>query len=238
MLTDFHTHVLPCVDDGSGSVEESLRMLELSWSQGIRRVVATPHFYAGRTDPDRFLEARAESAELLAGAMAGNSQLPEVKLGAEVHYYRAMSETEELHRLAIQDSNFILVEMPMAHWTDNMLRELELIRQRQGLIPIVAHVDRYIEPWRKRGIPEALEALPVLVQANAGAFLRRTSRSMALKMLKKGQIQLLGSDCHNMESRRPCLGEAAQIIRRSLGDEGLQSVYEAQSRVFPEESIL
>lgn len=233
MLMDFHTHVLPGIDDGSASVEESLAMLGAEWSQGIRRVVATPHFYAGRTDPERFLAARTEAMEHLTQAMAGKQELPELELGAEVHYFRAMSESEELHRLKIGKSDCILVEMPMTRWTEKMLRELELIRQRQGLTPIVAHVDRYIEPWHTRGIPEALEALPVLVQANAGFFLRRSTRGLAIRMLKKGQIQLLGSDCHNMDSRRPCLGEAAEIIRRSLGEAGLQSVYEAQERVFP-----
>ena len=57
-VTDFHSHVLPGVDDGSASVEESLAMLRLAAQQGIRRVVATPHFYPRYDDLERFLERR------------------------------------------------------------------------------------------------------------------------------------------------------------------------------------
>ena len=68
-LTDFHSHILPEVDDGSRSVRQSLEMLRLEGEQGIRRVVATPHFYARQDTPERFLRRRERAWNALRGEM-------------------------------------------------------------------------------------------------------------------------------------------------------------------------
>ena len=82
-VTDFHTHVLPGIDDGSASIEESLEMLRSLGQQGASRVVAVPHFYANYDSPDRFLKKRAAAVEALTGVMAGQAALPELYFGAE-----------------------------------------------------------------------------------------------------------------------------------------------------------
>ena len=147
MLTDFHSHILPGVDDGSADPEQSLEMLRMEAEQGICRVVATPHFYPRHDDPVRFLQRRARGAEKLAERIAGESGLPELILGAEVHYYPGMSESNVLSQLTIGNGKCIMIEMPGAPWTEKMFRELELIYEKQGLIPVIAHIDRYIGPW-------------------------------------------------------------------------------------------
>lgn len=220
-VTDFHSHILPRLDDGSQSLEESLLMLRSSREQGIDHLVATPHFYPYRDDPDRFLDARERAAEQLRSAMAREADLPRLTLGAEVYYYRGMSESDALDRLTIGGERCILIEMPIAPWTPEMYRELENIRVQRGIVPIVAHIDRYIRPFATHGIPRNLERLPVPVQANADFFLNRSTAGMAMRMLKKGQIHLLGSDCHNMKNRKPNLGPALQKIRQKLGEDPL-----------------
>ena len=65
MFIDFHTHILPGIDDGSASVEESIELLKAEAAQGITKVVATPHFYANYDSPERFLERRAKAKVLL-----------------------------------------------------------------------------------------------------------------------------------------------------------------------------
>ena len=61
ITTDFHSHILPGIDDGSKSIEESLEMLALSYGSGVRRMVATPHFYPRHQNPDSFVLERAEA---------------------------------------------------------------------------------------------------------------------------------------------------------------------------------
>lgn len=232
MIADLHSHILPGIDDGSASVEESAALLKLLREQNISQVVATPHFYPTQDRPDRFLARRQRALEQLQAHLgAGLRDYPRITLGAEVYYYPGMSDSEVLRKLTIGDGDCILVEMPMGPWTEAMYRDLVQIRERQGLTPVIAHVDRYISPLRTFGIPAQLEQLPVLVQANASFFLRRGTRNMALRMLKKGQIHLLGSDCHNLTHRPPQLGNAVEEIRSHLGEEALERVALLQKRV-------
>ena len=218
-FTDFHSHILPGIDDGSKSLEQSIAMLQMEAQQGIQRVVATPHFYAQSDKPEHFLKRRQEAERLLREEMAKHPDLPRVEIGAEVYYYNGISDTDILSELTIGKTPFILVEMPMSEWTSRMYRELENISIKQNLIPIVAHVDRYIAPFRTNGIPKRLGELPVMVQATASFFEEKRTRCMALRMLKKGQIHLLGSDCHDLKDRKPNLGEVLKLIRRECGSD-------------------
>lgn len=216
-ITDFHSHILPQIDDGSASVEESLSMLRLLAEQGVSRVVATPHFYPNYDDPERFLTRRARAYEALLEVMKEQPGLPQIILGAEVAFFHGMSESELLPQLTFEKKHCILIEMPPPPWSDAMYGELEAIRTKQGLVPVVAHVDRYINPLRTHRIPQRLAQLPVLVQANASFFLKPAAASMAMKLLKADQIQLLGSDCHNLTTRPPEMGRAVERIADKLG---------------------
>lgn len=232
-IIDFHSHVLPGIDDGSASLEESLEMLRLEREQGISCVVATPHFYAHHDSPERFLARRKKAEKALRSAMADEPGLPELIVGAEVYFFPGISECDAINELTIAGKRFILIEMPESPWTPGMLRELEDIRFRYGITPVIAHVDRYIAPFRTHGIPEQLEQLPVLVQANANFFLRSGTKRMALRMLRKGQIHLLGSDCHDMSVRRPNLGVAVTQIEHHLGTDILEQIRACQAQILP-----
>ena len=233
MFTDFHSHILPEIDDGSASVEESIKLLEIEAQQGIERVVATPHFYANHDSPERFLERRAKAKSLLEEALENRDDLPKIEIGAEVHFFRGISDSEFLPELTISNKRFILIEMPMSEWTDSMYSEIEAIYTQRGITPIMAHMDRYISPFRTRKIPEKLSKMPVLVQANASFFLQGgLTTGLALKLLKEDKIQLLGSDCHNLTKRPPKLGLAAEIIERKLGKEFLRRVEKYGENIF------
>lgn len=214
---DFHSHILPGVDDGSRSVEESLEMLRAEARQGIGTVVATPHFYANHDTPERFLRRRAAAWEMLQTAMALEAGLPEIILGAEVYYFSGISDSDQLHRLTTGQKRYIMLEMSTVPWTQNMYQEMENIYTKHGITPIIAHIDRYISPLRHRQILDRLEELPVLVQANSDFFLRPMTAPLALRMLKEKRIHLLGSDCHNCSTRKPELGRAIEKIEKHLG---------------------
>lgn len=232
MLTDFHSHILPGMDDGSPDAETSLEMLRRESRQGIARVVATPHFYARREQPEHFLNRRDRAEKRLRQVLAEREGLPELLVGAEVHFFRGIAESDWLPCLTIRNTGSILVEMPPAPWPEAVCRELADIWERRGITPIVAHVDRYIGPFRTHGIPRLLQELPVLVQANAEFFLERTTARMALNMLKADQIQLLGSDCHNLTDRKPNLGDAVERITTKLGRGPIEQILTYETHVF------
>lgn len=223
-LVDFHSHILPGIDDGSASLEESIAMLKMEAEQGIERVIATPHFYANYDTPKQFLERRNEAEAILREEMSKHDNLPQVEIGAEVYYFSGISESDILKELTIYKKRCILIEMPMPPWNDHVYKELENIFTKQRLIPIIAHVDRYIAPFHTHGIPKRLSELPVYVQANASFFNRSSTKRMAMRMLRNDQIHLLGSDCHNTSSRAPNLGTAIKLIKDSLGLQTLRRI--------------
>ena len=230
-FVDFHSHILPGIDDGSASLEESVSMLQQEAKQGIRCVVATPHFYAQHDMLEHFLMRRREASEKLLQSMEEHPELPSIVLGAEVYFFPGMSNCEELSELTIGNTGYMLLEMPPAPWTTKMYGELEEIRAKRDIIPIIAHVDRYLGLINTFGIPKQLEKMPVLVQANASFFLQKNTQARAIRMLEKDQIQLLGSDCHNMKNRPPKLGEAVQVISRNASASAIRRVWHYQEQV-------
>lgn len=224
MITDFHSHVLPGIDDGSASLEESIAMLRMASEQGIRHVIATPHFYPRHDSPERFFARRDRAEAMLREEMEKYDDLPKLSVGAEVYFFHGISESDEIQALTIDETGCILLEMLGSPWTDSMYHELEELRAKQGIMPLIAHIDRYIGPMRTYGIPERLAQLPVMVQANASFFLRTATRGMAMRLLRNKQIHLLGSDCHNLTDRKPNLGLAVSAIEKKLGSDTISWV--------------
>lgn len=224
MLIDFHSHILPGVDDGSATLEESVEMLQMEAQQGITHVVATPHFYAQYDDPDHFLEQRAAAASALQAEMKKHEGLPQITLGAEVYYFQGISDCQHLSRLTLGTGNAVLIELPLAPWPESVYRDLAGIWEKQRLVPVIAHIDRYIRPFQTFHIPRRLELLPVLVQANASFFYERSTAAMAARMLKADQIHLVGSDCHSSGVRKPDMEDAIAQILRFVGEEGIRRI--------------
>ena len=230
-LIDFHTHILPGIDDGSSSLEESIAMLRMTGEQGIRNVIATPHFYPQYDSLEHFLQRRDNAFATLCEKTGEMSELPTVILGAEVYFFRGMSQSDSLDRLTIGEKKCILLEMPAISWTDEIYRELYEIHAQRGIVPIIAHVERYITPFNQGKVMRQLAELPVLVQANANFFVKRSTARMAARLLKEDRIHLLGSDCHNMVQRKPNLDLAVQRIRTSLGDDSLCRIEQHQAEL-------
>lgn len=232
-IIDFHSHILPGIDDGSRNVEESIALLRKEAEQGITHVIATPHFYPRHDTPERFLERRAEAEMLLREEMSKHTGLPKLSIGAEVYYFNGISDSDSILLLTIDKERCILVEMPLCPWPEKVYRELEDIYCKQGLLPVVAHIDRYLGRFRTYGIPNRLAELPVLVQANADFFLNKSTAATALRMLKKDQIHLLGSDCHNLSDRSPNLMEAVTVIEKRLGSGPIEAICQWQQQALP-----
>ena len=210
-VSDLHSHVLPGIDDGSGSPEESLAMLRETAAQGIRIIAATPHFDPRSDTPEAFLARRNRAAEALMEKLEPG--MPRLLLGAEVRYFRGISESDALPLLTLEGGKALLLELPMEPWPEELWKELAQFRQRTGILPIIAHIDRYIGPFRTRCIPERLGELELLVQANSGFFLKKTTSALAMRLLREDKIHLLGSDCHGMQYRHPDLGAVLEKIQ-------------------------
>lgn len=211
-MIDIHSHILPEMDDGSKSTTESLAMLRTAAAQGISVMAATPHFYPQQNDPESFLLRRALSVERL--WKEWEEGLPELILGAEVAYFEGISRAEKMRELCYEGTNLLLLEMPFASWTERMAKEVQMLGRQCGIHVLLAHVERY-RHYKKAPVWNELLAGEVSVQCNAEFFIDRWTKRRARHMLEVGEIQLIGSDCHNMRSRMPNMGEALQVIGES-----------------------
>lgn len=220
-VIDIHSHILPCMDDGSRSVEESLQMLRALKEQGIVSVAATPHFYGMKDSPQSFLQRRGEAAAALRQAM--EPELPQLLLGAEVYYFDGITGAQDLDLLKLENTGYLLLEMPFFPWTERMLHDILTLQSRNDTSVILAHVERYF-PYQKKSVWAALCAEGVQMQCNAEAFLNWRTKRRALRMLHGGAVRFLGSDCHNMMARPPRMGEAAAVIEKALGADFLKQL--------------
>lgn len=236
-FADIHSHILPGIDDGSQSVEESLRLLRASAAQGVGTMVATPHFYARHNTPENFLAIRAAAREKLARAVErakDANELPRICCGAEVAYFSGLGSCEQLPQLCIEGTNVLLLEMPFCRWSDAVWADVLRAKSSYGLQIVVAHIERYIDEQPAGMLDTMLEA-GMLIQANAESFLSWRSRFKALRRLKAGKIHFIASDCHNMERRPPNIAAAAEIIEKKCGRQAVQALA-ANARVLIEEA--
>ena len=220
-MIDVHTHILPGIDDGSKSVEMSLEMLRISAAQGVKTVVATPHFYPTRNNPEKFYEDRQRAWEQL-GQLPDD--LPQVLLGAEVAYFEGISRSSQLEAMRLGSSDLLLVEMPMSPWTDRMMEELRQIPGNLGLQPVLAHVDRYLHRSQLPRYLEDILDMEIPLQVSASAFGKFSERGKMLRLVKNGCVDFIGSDAHNLTTRVPNMADAARVIAKKLGEEALQDI--------------
>jgi len=229
-VIDFHSHILPELDDGSKNVETSFAMYKESCNQGIEIIIATPHFYASKDRIDDFLIKRTKAYEKIARLPIENG--PKILLGAEVAWFDGISKAEKVEKLSIEGTKLLLLELPFETWSRSMITELGVLTKKYHIV--LAHLERYLKlPGNKAYIEELLR-LPLTVQVNAGSLADWKQRRQILKMFKNGQAQVLGSDCHGMNHRPPNLMAGREVIRRKLGTEFLEKIDTAGNRLLEE----
>ena len=228
-MIDWHSHILPGMDDGAETPEEAIEMLRMSAEQGVKTVYATSHFYADEEEPDVFLHRRDAAYQQLKeyyASLKNKPALPKVLKGAEVYYFPGMASCEELCPMALTGTKLLLVEPPVAPFTNRMLDEIEAIGRNLALQPVLAHLDRYSRLLDDPTLFDAVAEREILIQVNASFFIHKAWRSFALRMLAEGKIHMLGSDCHNTEERAPNLALAAEIIIQNNLEEALAKLEE------------
>ncbi len=222
-MIDFHSHILPGIDDGSASAEESIKLLEMLRDQGVKTVVATPHFYPNRTPIDDFLTQRDAAYRKIEPYLTEG--LPRILLGAEVRYYDGIRRMEDLDALCIEGSEMLLLEMPFGKWSEMTLKEVGSLSRSGRAQIILAHIDRYISIQSAQCIERLLDA-GVLLQFNASYFHGFFTKRKALQMFEHELVHAIGSDCHNLTTRPPKIGKAFEVIAKYFGSEGLNRMNE------------
>lgn len=222
MVIDFHSHILPAIDDGSKDLNTSVNMVRQCEEQGVECIMATPHFYAVHDKMERFLKRRDRAYEKLMEELSDGA--PEIYLGGEVAFFRGISRAEHLEELTMGNSDLILLEMPFAPWSSSDIAEVERLVNHSGFRYILAHLERYLAISENKREIERLLELPVVVQVNAGSLLEWKTRGRTLRLLKKSESCVLGSDCHGIHHRTPNLEEGRKMVEKKLGKDFLNRI--------------
>ena len=217
-MIDFHSHILPAVDDGAKDMDISLKMLEISKKSGVNTVVSTSHCYPySSVDINSFLLKRDEAfLRLIREANERNADIPEIVLASEVHLSRDISKMRGLEKLCIKGTKYLLLEMPSSPWTDSVIEWVYKILL-MGITPIIAHDERNIP--QKDSMKRMLYDLDVLIQVNAEAFSISSAKKYTNIMIEQGMLHVVGSDMHNCEKRPPCMGKAKKYITKRFGED-------------------
>ena len=214
---DIHCHILPGLDDGASSEKESLRMLKLAAKNGIKGVIATPHYSVGYPNlcPERIRESCAELEEKAREEVAKDFF---IYPGQEILYNQDVPDLLQAGELlTMADTDYVLIEfMPWTPYSEmkSCVNTLTLMQYD----PIIAHVERY-DALREKGRPEELIDMGARLQMNyrriGGKWYEDTTR-WCRKMLKQGKIDFLGTDMHNMKSRKPDILDAMIWMEKHL----------------------
>ena len=151
--------------------------------------------------------------------------------GAEVAYRETLVNERELERLCLGKSRYLLLEMPFNPWTERTLRGVERLANTWGIIPIIAHIERYAGIAEEAYLEELMDS-DFPIQLNAGNFGRHKSERNALRLIRGGRIQVLGTDSHNTDRRPPNMNLAIQGLKRHGMAEELEEILQTNAEIF------
>ncbi len=220
-MIDIHAHILPSIDDGPETIEESIELCKVAEEDGIKTIVATPHSKDGVYE--------TKSVEILKAVDTLNSQLEEngidVKIlpGAEIHISEGLVESiKNGDVLTINNGGkFILFELPFVFippGTDKFIFNLK----SNGIVPIIAHAERITAFQRKPELVDQLVKIGARVQINAHCLTKRAipgERKCAEWLLKNRLVHFIASDVHSLNGRPPILSKALKNATRIIGEE-------------------
>ena len=216
LTADVHCHCLPGIDDGCKTKDESLTLLRQSKQDGIDVIFATPHYYRRMSIPD-FLSKRQGAWEQIANEVQ-SPEYPRIILGAEVAYFNGIANEENLTQLCLGKSDFLLLELPTTPWTPQLFRDLYTLSSVGGVRLILAHLERYTKLQDKKAL-HSLYDMNLMIQMNAENLLHFSNRHSALKLLKSGKVDLLGSDAHNLSDRTQNLAQGYEVLAQKCPEE-------------------
>ena len=227
-MIDFHTHILPEMDDGSGSISESIEMLRECWLQGIDTVVLTPHFYRENEDVESFLTRREAAFRELRPIFDNKTDIPCAVLGAEVLFFPGISLCDETSELCIDESRTLLLEMPYEDWTGSIIDEVRKLISVRRFKVIIAHVEKYLPYIHGRNKLYELLDIGAIFQINTSNFKGFIKTQNMLNLLKMSDSFILGTDCHNMDDRKPHFSVAVEAIYKKFGPERMNVIEELE----------
>lgn len=241
-MIDFHSHILPSIDDGAKTLEESITILKEAEKAGVTNIIVTPHFILG-SQYEANTKTRKEKLEQLNKEIAKQKLNMKLYLGNEVYVENNMLNLLKQKKVStIHDSQYILFELPLNN-TYHGLEDLIFNLKLHGYQPVIAHPERY--QFLKEN-PKQIETLleqGALFQCNLGSFFGfygHGAEDLAWLFLKHHMVHFIGSDVHNLaRSSYHLLEDFKKKALRYISEEELDNILDMNAlKVLKKEEMI
>jgi len=216
---DMHCHILPALDDGAKDMDMAKEMLQIAYEEGIREMIATPHFFASKKSaPLERIKSTIWEVECQMEKWGFQIKLYP---GNEIYYRSEVPDLLEEGKIAtLAGSRYVLVEFdPMTEYS--YLRDGILKLDSYGYIPILAHTERYECLWKKKEKLQRVKDHGGLIQVNASSFHGGMFDELAKRaryIMKNELLDFVGTDAHSTGKRSPRMKETASYLYKKLGE--------------------
>lgn len=224
-MIDFHSHILPGVDDGSKSVEETFELLKEAKEAGFDAVISTSHYM------EEYYEVNVAEREVWIKAISENLYKKNIDLklylGNEIYITQNIINLLETGKAtSINNTNYVLFEFPLNSKPMNMY-DIIYDMLEYKLIPVLAHPERYSFIQKEPELVYDLIQKGVLMQSNYGSIIGlygEKAQLIARRLLENDMVHFLGSDVHKKNSIYPRISEALSELRIIIGEDKLEEI--------------
>ena len=224
-MIDFHTHILPNIDDGSKSVEETFNLIKEAEEAGFTKIISTSHYM------EEYYEVENKEREIWINAI--NEKLQNQNSNVKIYLGNEIYLTENIIKLleegkaaTINNTNYVLFEMPMNVKPMNLYDVLfEMLRYK--LVPVLAHPERYAFVQKDPELIFDLMEKGVLMQSNYGSIIGQygsSAQNLVKKLLQKNMVHFLGSDVHKQGTVYKRMPEILKELKNLIGEEKLEEL--------------
>ena len=198
ITTDIHSHLIPGIDDGSKSMEESIEMIEAFIALGYTKLITTPHIMSHRFPNTRTI--LEEGLVALQKELKERNMQIEIEIASEYYLDETVMELVEQRDILTFGENYMLFEMSYVqplHHLEEMIFEMKVA----GYTPVLAHPERYVYMHDDFNKYRRLKEKGVLFQLNVpslGGYYSKPVQKAAKRLVDEGMVDLIGSDAHKM----------------------------------------
>lgn len=238
-MIDFHSHILPGVDDGAASIEDTMQLIKEASKAGFTKIISTSHYVEEQYEYDeatrqQFLEILNSGIKTLGGDI-------QLYLGSEIYAsYNMIELLTEGKASSINNSRYVLFELPMQNEFTS-LKNIIYNLFANNYVPIIAHPERYSYVKDDPNWLIELIELGVLFQANYGSIIGiygKQAQKTVKQLLKNNMIHFLGSDVHKPQSIYSKMPEILQELEKIIDYEQIKKITQTNPSLVLENQVI
>ena len=210
---DFHSHILPGIDDGATDPDVSRKQLLLLKKQGVDKVFLTPHFDFRYEEKNSFLTRREEAYNALL-SVYDRETMPAVYLGSEIYMSFGMDKYD-FDGLQLEGTGIYLIEFPRQPYGAWMAELIETLLFERRMSVMIAHVNRVTDVYDKKVCRNLFDYEDLIFQINTEAFRGFIAKDPFKNYDAAGLKFVLGTDTHDLDSRAPDYDRALKKLNSS-----------------------